>query len=167
MRAALIAVFAAITLPCISRPALAGEDEVVLAIEPAYGLLAGDQTEHAVGGSASAWFGLTETVWIAASAGELTSFPAGGGTRLVYEAGGGLVAALDVLRTIPFAEASIAVVGTRGTLVPTLRAGIGADYLLSKHVSIGGVVRYRPLSSQFASDGILSVSFRLGFRFEL
>jgi hypothetical protein len=154
-------------LPGLARSALGAEHEVVLALEPGYGLLAGDGAENGIGGSASAWVGISEMFWISATGGEVTFFPKAGGTRFVYEVGGGLVAAFDVLRTIPFAEAQIVAVASRGALVPTFRAGIGADYLLNKAISVGGVIRYRPLTSEIAADGILSVFFRLGLRLEL
>jgi hypothetical protein len=148
------------------RSAIAGEDEVVLALEPSYGLLSGDKAEHGAGGHASAWVGISETLWLAGSGGALAFFE-DGHERLVYEALGGIVAALDVLRTIPFAEALIGVVATKDALVPTFRAGVGADYLFSKQASIGVAIRYRPLTEAIASDGLLTVQLRFGLRLEL
>jgi hypothetical protein len=133
----------------VSSVAEAGEDEVVL------------------GGHGAVWLGISEVLWLEGSGGAYVFFEDGGNHRALYEAAGGLVAAFDVLRTIPFAEATIGVVGSRGVLSPTLRAGVGADYLLSKHASIGVVGRYRPVGAQIASDGMLTLELRLGFRFEL
>jgi hypothetical protein len=154
-------------VPALPDRARAAEDEVVLALEPSYGILSGDATNHGVGGHGTAWLGITETFWLSGSGGGYVFFESGGNQRLLYEALGGLVVALDVLRTIPFAEAMIGVVGSRGALVPTFRAGLGADYLLSKRTSVGVVVRYRPLGDKIASDGLLTAELRLALRFEL
>jgi hypothetical protein len=153
-------------IPLIPRPAEAAEEEIVLAFEPGYGLLAGKDT-HGAGVQLSVWAVVSEAFWLAASAGELVFFESGGNRRGLTELAAGLVAAFDVLRTIPFAELMIGLDASGGTLVPTFRAGVGADYLISRKVSIGGVARYRPLNDQISSHGLLTIQLRLSWRFEL
>jgi hypothetical protein len=158
-----------LALTAFATPVFAAEDEVVVALEPSYGLLAGigdaGTSDHGAGGHGVMWLGISETLWLQATGGGYI-FDESGTRRLLYEALGGVVAALDVLRTIPFAEASIGVVGSRGVVAPTFRAGVGADYLVSKNTSIGIAIRYRPVSN-IASDGLITVDLRLGLRFEL
>lgn len=140
----------------------------MLAVEPAYGLLAGNDASHGLGANLSAWAGISEAFWLTASVGELVFFDKGGGRRALTEAGAGLIVAFDVLRTIPFAELVIGINATAvDAIVPTFRAGIGADYLLSKNVSVGGVARFRPLSDKIAGNGLLTLQLRLAWRFEL
>lgn len=145
----------------------AAEDEVVIALEPTYGLLAGGPVASGVGAGASAWVGVTDTFWLSASGAGTEHFGAGGARRGLYEVFGGLVAALDVLRTIPFAEVDAGIVGTGRNAVLTVRGGLGADYLWTPALSIGGVIRYRPLSSPVSSDGLLTIQARLALRFDL
>src|SRR5262249_22117730 len=103
-------VLALLAALAVAAPARAGEDEGVIALEPTYGLLGLDS---GLGVGASSWVGVSETFWISASGGGDLLF-AKAGRRGLYEVFGGVVAALDVLRTIPFAQVEAGVVGTGG-----------------------------------------------------
>jgi hypothetical protein len=153
----------------VARPVHAAEDELVLAIEAGGGLLTGgEKTAVAIGGDVGFWLGLSETLWLSGTVGGFRAVGDAPGERTLFELGGGIVAALDVLRIIPFVEASIiGVVGGGGDVSPGARAGIGADYFLNRTTSIGLVVRYRTLSSDLEHDGLASAQLRLGWRLEL
>ena len=150
---------------CVALPtsASAADDEWILALEPAWGLYDAQETHHGVGGQLSGWLGVTDAVWAFASVGGLY-LP--GAEDPVLEAGGGVVLALDVYRTIPFIEvaAGLNVLGDR--YAPLLRLGVGADYLVTPSVSLGAVVRYRPLFGTLEREGLVSVGVRLGWRGE-
>lgn len=146
----------------------AAEEELILAVEPGWGLLSGAEDHHALGGNATAWLGLTDTLWLELSAGGLRIFGDGVADRALVETYAGLVAALDVLRAIPFFEAALGATFTGGGgIAPGLRFGLGADYLVSRSVSVGLVLRYTTLEDELAEDGLLSANLRLGLRLEL
>jgi hypothetical protein len=146
-------------------PAFGAEDELVLALEPGWSLTSADDAAHGVGGDLSAWLGITEVLWLSASAGghHLFTEP----SRDLWEAWAGLVAALDVLRTIPFVEAQLGVTGDGGALAPGVRLGLGADYLVGPTVSAGVVVRWRTLADELGADGLFTAQLRVALRYEL
>ena len=146
--------------------AWADDDEWILGVEPGWSLVTapGRDARHGGGADLSLWFGVTETTWLFASGGAHVF--GGDESLLLGEALGGLVAALDVLRTIPFVEAAGGVVLGRDQVEPVLRLGVGADYLLTSSLALGVVVRYRPLAGLDA-DRRVSASLRLSWRAEL
>jgi hypothetical protein len=162
---------AALSILLLSPAAFGAEDELLLGIEPTYGLLAGATDRHGAGGHLSLSLGLTDAIWLTL---------AGGGTRqlsrgdleglTMLEAFGGLTVALDVLRTIPFIEGLIGVVGAKVAgstkISPTVRLGVGFDFLLTPSVSLGAVFRYRPVSDDFG-DAYYTAAVRLVWRIEL
>lgn len=163
-------VFLSITLPSIaSSIAWAGEDELILAIEPGYGLLlapqgAPDSVAHGGAGSIAAWLGVTDTIFLAASGGAATGFSDG---PTIGEALGGVVLALDVLRVVPYGEALIGAIITPDSVGASYRLGLGADYLLSKTFSLGLVARYRGLADNLGGDGLFTAQLRFALRLEL
>lgn len=146
--------------------AAAGEDELVLALEPAYAVLTRDGSTHGGGAEASVWIGLTEALWLTASGGILGFDRGQDLPDLLYEGAGGIVAALDVLRTIPFVEAAVAALASEDAIVPSVRVGLGADYLVSPALSIGAVIRYRPLADELRSDSLFTLHLRVSWRLE-
>ncbi len=156
-------------LMALTTPAWAAEDEVIVAIEPGYERLAFDGGgSHALGATLSAWWGLSDMVWLMGSAGAFQALQ-DQPTRtkaLRYEAFGGIVAALDVFRVIPSVEVGLGVAGVKSTIMPTVRLGAGLDYLLNPQWGLGAVVRYRPLQQEDLANAALTVQVRLSYRFE-
>ena len=69
-----------------------------------------------------------------------------GGTVWSYSSFAGLDFSMDVIRLLPTFEAGLGVLGSNGTLKSHaaigMQAGVGADYLLTPRVSIGGIAEY-------------------------
>ncbi len=152
----------------ISGPAWALEDEVIFGLEPQYALFTVPEgSRHGGAGDVSAWFGINDFIWLAASGG-ISFYPSALelDRSIQWQAHGGVVASLDVLRTIPFVEAMIGIVGEGSQLDPSLRVGVGADYLINPSWSIGGLVRFRPLTGALGRN-ILNVGLRVTYRIEL
>lgn len=148
--------------------AYAASDELVVAAEPGYGLLvSGDVTQHGAGGTFSAWVGLTDTLWLGLSGG---AFAFAGHRRepsvTQWETTGGLVATLDVFRWVPYIEGQLGVVGHGSELAPTVRLGLGVDYLVSPRWFVGLVARTRPLADPLG-DVLMTIGLRAGLRYEL
>ena len=161
-RAALpCSVLAALFLPGFAH---ADEGEWVLGIEPQLGLFsaAGDDAELQLGagGQLSFWIGLSDAAWLFVAGGVEVGLDGG---PTVGEGIAGAVAALDVLRTIPFIELGAGADLIGGELAPLLRLGVGADYLITPDLSFGAVARYRPLFGR-EGESWLTFSLRLGFR---
>lgn len=151
------------------RAARAASDELIVAAEPGYLRLSSTEaSQNAVGGTASVWLGLTDALWLAASGGgfQVLDETERRGTFFAWEAFGGLVAALDVFRVVPYLEAMGGVVGGPEGVHPTLRLGLGADYLLTPSLSLGAVARYRPLPEDDIAASGLSAQLRLAWRLE-
>jgi hypothetical protein len=166
MRPALIGV-----LLLIASPATAAEDEVVLAIEPAYALVTADVDLHGAGGHVTASYGLTDSVWLTASVGGSRQFGRKDiEGRSLLEAFAGITVAIDVFRTIPFVEVLIGAAGARidgvTNIDPTVRLGGGFDFLLTPDISLGAVFRFRPVSDALG-DSYLTADARLAWRVEL
>ncbi len=154
-----------------AQTASAAEQEILLSVEPAYAVTTGGMSQHGLGGQVTFAYGLTDALWMTVSAGGSRQLARGElEGRTLLEAFGGLTAALDVLRVIPFAELLIGVVrgqaGNQAHYDPTLRLGAGFDYLLSPSFSVGAVFRYRPVSDAIGDDDF-TVSARLCWRVEL
>ena len=157
-----------------SWSALAGEDEAVISLEGGYGYLTEAEPLaplHGGGGGLTAALGISDALWLGGSVG-LSVHPSADdrpGVRLI-EGFAGLVAALDVLRTIPFVEVMLGgVFGQQDSgskLSPTVRLGAGADYLVTPALSLGAVFRWRPVSDELGGQ-LLTVSIRIGWRIEL
>jgi hypothetical protein len=149
--------------------ARAAADELIVAVEPGYDRLSRATTSQSgVGGTLSAWLGLTDDLWLAASGGGFQTLDeAPEHPKLFrYEAFGGLVAALDVFRVVPYLEGMAGVVGARGSVHPTIRLGLGADYLVTPELSLGAVLRYRPLPEDDLAQAAVTAQVRLGWRLE-
>ncbi|MBI2376307.1 MAG: hypothetical protein HYV07_20095 [Deltaproteobacteria bacterium] len=139
--------------------AFASPGELILTAEA--GAASMDSGEHVgLGAEAALAYGAVEAV----------SFFVFGGGHVVIDAdpiltfGGGVQLALDVLRTVPFFEATFHANARSGELSPGVRIGLGADYFLTPEVSIGLAVRYAPWSD---FDELISGRARLSFHLEL
>ena len=160
--AAVATILLSIALPSIAH---AGEDELILAVEPGWALLHfTDDANHGGAAGVSAWLGVTETIWLAASTGIALGFVE---KSAVSELLAGIVVALDVLRVVPYGEALIGAVASKETVEPSFRFGLGADYLISPAIGIGLVARYRPLTDTLGGDGLFTAQVRLSLRIEL
>lgn len=154
-----------------AAPALAAEGEAVLSASAGHGLLfEGDRPlVHVPGAEATAWIGLTDSVWLAASSGAAWRIGRQDGERFARAMGtaeAGIVVALDVFRTLPFLElmggASLA-----RSVEPTFRVGLGVDYFVSRTLSVGAVLRFRPLWDDVGRTSLFTASLRLATRIEL
>jgi hypothetical protein len=155
-----------------AQDAWGADEELVLAFEPAYALTNGAADQHGAGGHLTLAYGITDSFWLTASGGATHHFARGDiESRTLFEGFGGLTAALDVLRIIPFLEVLIGVAAgpknEGGTKIdPTVRLGAGFDVLLSPSFSLGAVFRYRPVSDDLG-DAYLTADLRLAWRIEL
>jgi hypothetical protein len=156
-----------------------GEEEWAASLSVAGGLLgARNDVAAGAGGGLEIARGLTDVFAArAALSMERFAWPAIGprspvaSQALAVTAGG--VAAFDVLRVVPFVELSLVVAHfSGGAMGPRAGAelGVGADYLLDRRWSVGGVIRGRllpvPLDAQEGSllpSGAMVV--RLGRKF--
>lgn len=157
-----------LALVLLAPAARAAEGELVLAFEPGYALLSGEATaQHGGSGAGSAWIGLSDELWLAFGGGAgYVGADDPIGARRYGEAFGGIVAALDVFRTIPFLEAQIGMVTSSDVLSPTVRIGLGADYFVSRTLSVGLVARVRPVREDIGGT-LLTASLRLAWRIAL
>lgn len=146
-------------------PALARAEqrELSLHLQPVYGITyMDDRSPSGGGGTLGIGYGITDAVGVQLHGGA-TVHPLAGGpdpqdktkmrpdaTLLTWHASAGITYALDIVRIVPFFEASVGVLGTV-TLSPqgaqqTVNAGIslglGADYLLTRRWAVGVALRY-------------------------
>jgi hypothetical protein len=120
--------------------------------------------------------GLTDLWAVRASLGFDAFRPSSERWRQDLTLGLGTAAAFDVLRTVPFVELGLVLawpdldadagIATRAGL----QAGVGAEYLLDRAWSLGGVVRGRALPLALAGPGgagglVVSASLRCARRF--
>lgn len=153
----------------VGTPASAAPDELIVAVEPGYERrVQPDGGQDGVGGSLSAWLGLTDSLWLMGSAGlfGVVRGDEGDDDPVRYEVMGGIVGALDVFRIVPFVELGAGVVGVKSQVLPTVRLGAGLDYLLNPQWAVGAVLRYRPLPEEDLAQAAISAQLRLSFRFE-
>jgi hypothetical protein len=160
----------ALALPCLlaivcrPSPARADQDELLLALEPGFGSIErGDVRSNGGGGGVSMSLGLTHAAWLTARA---SGYGFENGRPTLFEAVGGVTAALDVLRIVPFIEALAGIDTRQGRVDAVLSLGLGFDYLVSQHFSVGLVGHYRPLFGQ-GDESFLTVAARIAVRLEL
>jgi hypothetical protein len=141
--------------------ARAGEKEWQLALTPAFAMAqAGDGN----GGTVNAWgggagldvaYGLNDAIAVrltGAYSAHALDASAGGpaGVLSAFHAGAGITYAIDVLRLVPYFDLGV---GLLGSLRPSahgtdaiygfgVEIGLGLDYLATRLVSVGFVVRY-------------------------
>jgi hypothetical protein len=177
---------ATLILLCTASAARAEFKEWKIAVTPAYGVAYIDsRTANGGGGGVEVGFGITEALTLHAS-GFLSwhaidaSMTQKAGTISAYASMLGLTYTLDVIRLVPYFEIQLGVVGTRGTAGfgsnPevakssddfALGLGFGIDYLITRHVAVGVIVRYHALMTDLTRIPVYlyagpRISFRLG-----
>lgn len=177
-------------------PVRAERGETQIGLQPAYAITYAEQrSPSGGGGDARIQYSLTDAVGIQAVGG-LTAHPltatAGsedgdpklpGGLLMAWYANLGVVYALDVVRIMPFFEASVGVLGLIARLdpVPGVKAapalppssvhvgvmlGIGADYLVNRRFSVGVGLRYHANLTDLSRLPLhLTVGPRVSLRF--
>ncbi|MBK8013637.1 MAG: hypothetical protein IPK13_20075 [Deltaproteobacteria bacterium] len=152
-------------------PARAADGEWVLGASAGHSvLIRGDsRLVHAPTAETAAWLGLTDALWLAASSSAAWRLGSLGDDRAARTMGtleAGIVVALDVFRTMPFLELmGGASLGT--SVEPTFRVGLGAEYFVSRTISLGGVLRFRPIWEDNGRASMLTGSIRVSTRFEI
>jgi hypothetical protein len=145
-----------------AAPARASGGELVLALSPYYSVVKWDQRHPSGGGvGADVAWGLTDWLWLrgttfytaqAAKKDEAAGLPSG-----AISVGGafvGLRYALDVIRVVPFVDGGIGAffsggAGHAARVDFGVEIGLGFDYLYSRRVSFGLVVRYHAFLTNF------------------
>lgn len=150
--------------------AAAADDELIVAVGPGYGLVVGDdETGYGASGTLSTWLGLTDGLWLGLSGGAFAftgNHDDEAPSAVLWEVMGGLIAAFDVFRWVPYLEGQVGLVGAGDTRVPTARFGLGVDYQVTPAWFVGAVARLRPLADPLGSLNV-TVGLRAGLRFEL
>lgn len=178
--------------------ARAEQREFDLGVQPVYGLTyLDDRSPSGGGGNAHLSYGITDALGIQLLGG-LTAHPLPvnaadtstdkllpEGRLLTWQAGVGIVYSLDVVRIVPFFEASIGVIGIMQPAAPPapgvpptkppehsinagVGVGLGADYLITRRLAVGVAVRYHALVTDLGRFPLyLTVGPRLVIRFPL
>lgn len=170
-----------------STRAGAEERELALFIEPRYGHLTLDgQGASGGGGTLQGTYGLTDSLALQLTGGALAhpvalatepgaAEMARTGTAVFWNVSAGVVYALDIVRIVPYFEASLGLAGLSGAgpeggteLHLLLSLGVGGDYLINRTWSIGGGLRYGTfLTDPGRAPFYLMVGPRIGARFSL
>lgn len=176
--------------------ARAEQREFSLGVQPLYGLTyLEDRSAHGGGGTLQLGYGITDAVGVQLLAGatvhplaaivpdDPTQKMDPGGQLVTWQASAGVVYALDVVRIVPFFEASIGVLGLyrRTDPGPTEKAGklehainvgaalgLGADYLITRRWAVGVAIRYHAFLTDLSRIPLyLTVGPRVLLRFGL
>ncbi len=141
------------------RPAARAEQrELQLGLQPVYGITYIDQrSPSGGGGNLQLSYGITDAVAVQLHGG-LTAHPVEedmdkklpAGLLLTWHASVGVMYALDIVRIVPYFEASLGLLGvttrtTAGsgtTLNAGAELGLGADYMLNRRWAVGVALRY-------------------------
>jgi hypothetical protein len=176
-RARLLALSLAVAALLGAAPARASGGDLVLAASPLYSLVKWDERHPSGGGvGVDLAYGLTDWLWLrgttfytaqAAKKDDSAGLPAG-----AISVGGafvGLRYALDVLRVVPFVDGGIGAffaggAGHKARVDFGVEIGLGFDYLYSRKVSFGLVVRYHAFLTNVQS---IPVYLYAGPRFAL
>jgi len=168
-----------------ARPARADYKEWTIAVTPAYSVAYVDsRSGNGGGGGLEVGFGVTESLTLHLSGfvswhaldGSMTQKE---GVMTAYASMLGLTYTIDVIRLVPYFELQLGAVGVRGTagfgddakVVKSsddfaLGLGFGMDYLFTRHVALGFVVRYHALLTDITRIPVyLYVGPRVTFRF--
>jgi hypothetical protein len=165
-------------------PTRAERGEFQIGVQPAYAITYVDQrSPSGGGGDARLQYCITDAVGVQLVGG-LTAHPLeaseepklAGGLLQTFYANVGVVYALDVVRIVPFFEASLGALGTitrtdreaKTAITVGAMLGLGADYLINRRVSVGIGLRYHAALSDLAQLPLyLTVGPRLQLRFGL
>jgi Outer membrane protein beta-barrel domain len=168
-------------------PGRAGAEfkEWTVAVTPAYSVAYVDsRTAHGGGGGVEIGFGVSESLTLHASG--FLSWQALGaskseqrGTLSGYASMIGLTYTFDVLRLVPYFDLEVGMVGVRGNAAFgandkvaksaddfAFALGFGIDFLVTRHVAVGFLVRYHALFTDITRIPVyLFVGPRVSFRF--
>jgi hypothetical protein len=180
------ALWASLLVVIAMNTARAEQREISIGLQPAYGLTYLDQRKPSGGGGfLHLAYGITDAIGVQITGGatahplaaledEMDPLPAG--LLLTWQASAGIVYSLDIVRIVPFFEAGIGVLGAmtrtdagvEQTLGASASLGLGADYLITRRVAVGVVIRYHMLLSDLERIPIyLTVGPRFVLRFGL
>ena len=165
--------------------AWAEQRELQLALQPVYGVTYVDQrSPSGGGGNLQLSYGITDAVAVQLHGG-LTAHPLVAdpdnkmlvdGLLMTWQASAGVVYALDIVRVVPYFEASVGVLGvttrtammTKTTLNAGAAIGLGADYMLNRRWAVGVAVRYHAFLTDLGTLPLyLTVGPRVVLRFGL
>ena len=176
--------WAAAALCAGSSPAAAEQRELQLGLQPVYGITYIDKrSPSGGGGNLQLSYGITDAVGLQLNGG-LTAHPLDedkdnmlpGGLLLTWNASLGVVYALDIVRIVPYFEASIGVLGvttrTAAGVTTSLNAGaeigLGGDYMLNRRWAVGVALRYHAFLTDLGRIPLyLTVGPRVVLRFGL
>ena len=162
----------------------AEQRELQLGLQPVYGVTYIDQrSPSGGGGNMQLSYGITDAIAIQLHGG-LTAHPLAADTDKMLDAGllttwhasAGIVYALDIVRIVPFFEASIGVLGAttrtamgqKTALNVGAELGLGADYMLNRRWAVGVAVRYHAFLTDLGNIPLyLTVGPRIVLRFGL
>ena len=170
----------------------AEQRELQLGLQPVYGITYIDQrSPSGGGGNLQLSYGITDAVAIQLHGG-LTAHPLAedmekmlpAGLLMTWHASVGVMYALDIVRVVPYFEASVGLLGvTRlaaagaaaGTAAGTgtslnagAEIGLGADYMLSRRWAVGVALRYHAFLTDLGRIPLyLTVGPRVVLRFGL
>lgn len=178
---AAIAAVAAWFQPCTAG---AEQRELQLGLQPVYGITYIDKrTPSGGGGNLQLSYGITDAVGIQLHGG-ITDHPLSedkddmlaAGTLLTWHASLGVVYSLDIVRIVPYFEASIGLLGvttmvngmTKTSLNAGAELGLGGDYMLNRRWAVGVAVRYHAFLTDLGRIPLyLTVGPRVLLRFGL
>jgi hypothetical protein len=182
-RALVLAALLGLAIPANAR---AEQRELAIGVQPAYGLTYIDERSPSGGGGiAHLSYGITDAVGIQLQGGatvhplsalmdDMHMLPAG--LLTTWQASAGVVYALDIVRVVPFFEASVGILGTlmqtdagiQRTLDAGISLGLGADYLITRRWAVGVAIRYHAFLTDPSKIPIyLTVGPRVLIRFAL
>jgi hypothetical protein len=127
--------------------AAAEEGEWQLGVEPAYAMAYRGAPVSGGGGLLRLGYAPRDSLTLQLLGG-VTAHPEAAGPLLGFSAGAGLVYVFDVVRVVPFFECFAGLLGTRDAAGDTrlrlgLGVGLGADYLVSRRLSVGVAARWQ------------------------
>ncbi|MFH2006149.1 MAG: hypothetical protein ABI333_06150 [bacterium] len=156
-----------------SRPARAGEDELVVAPSLAYSVLRADGAErHGGAVYLDIDLGLTDS-WSVRWSGHYSAHAVTGDNSDLLSAGAlafGALYTIDVLKVVPYISLSVGVSALGGAGQGLrwnceMSVGIGIDYLVSRSFSVGLELRYQALVPDIERYPLfLGVGVRLAWR---
>ncbi len=166
----------------------AEQRELQLGLQPVYGITYIDQrSPSGGGGNLQLSYGITDAVAIQLHGG-VTAHPLAedkdrmlaAGLLLTWQASVGVMYALDIVRVVPYFEASVGILGV--TTLPAAKAtagggtalnagaeiGLGADYMLNRRWAVGVALRYHAFLTDLGRIPLyLTVGPRVVLRFGL
>jgi hypothetical protein len=178
----------ALALIALGGTARADFKEWSITITPSYALAYVDsRAPSGGGGGVEVGFGVTESLTLKASTflswhAVDATMTTPSGTMSAFSAMLGINYALDVIRIVPSFDVAVGVLGLRGdaafgdnatanALVKpstafAIQLGFGVDYLITRQISVGAVVRYHALVTDITRIPVyLYVGPRVTFRF--